>query len=292
MLKLITLIIVIITIQTVIPSQSVQGQQSQLPVQKEGLLKSLRKQQLTIESLTDELSLFGVDFQLSPTLEREIRRAGRYLGKTDLDKLISVVRYNYRSNERLRLSLFKYAPCERYFEQFADLLSSKVKALPSQLIEKDRRSSYTAGLIVVKEDQPLEMSLLEVNQYWDKTRSLQLLQGTCTSKENEVYVISQVFLGTLRGRLADPIRIKFKVDTEEYGATRDIHSLLILYSLAKDAQSRRVSKDLVIAYLSEALGIASQIKHLDRETLSSIKAAIETTLREAGASDLVALPVK
>jgi hypothetical protein len=102
-------------------------------------------------------------------------------------------------------------------------------------------------------------------------------------------VISLVFLGDLHGPLNETIRIEFKVDPNEYGETRDIHSLLILYSLAKEAQLRGVSKDLIIAYLSEALGIASQIRTLNPPGLDSIRAAILSMLHEMGASDLTVM---
>lgn len=143
---------------------------------------------------------------------------------------------------------------------------------------------------MVKEEQLSNLSLLEANQYWQTTRSLQLLQGTCAVKGDDVYVISLVFLGDLHGPLGEPIRIEFKVDPSEFGETRDIHSLLILYSLAKEAQLRGVSKDLIIAYLAEALGIASQIRSDNPPGLDSIRAAILSMLHELGASDVTVMP--
>lgn len=288
-LRLITLS-AILCLQVIVTCEGVYAQQTQPPIKKEGLLKSLSRQVLTIEKLTSELNVYGVDFLITPAIEDEIRQEGHYLGKTGLDQVIDAVRNHYRPHERLRVSLFKYSPCEEYYDHFAQLLTSKVNALPSVLILKDGRSGYTAGLKLVKEERSVLMSLQEANQYWDKTQSLQLLTGTCTSKGNDVYVISQVFLGDLNGHLGSPVRIEFKVDPSEFATTRDIHSLLILYSLAKDAQVRGLSKDLIIAYLSEALGIAAQITHSDPTTLKAITSAVEGMLRELDAADLVVLP--
>jgi hypothetical protein len=271
-------------------SASVSAQQSQEPIEEEALLKTLNTGWLTAAELNTDLSSRGVAFALTPVIEAKIRRRGRYLGSDGIEKLLNTIRNNYRPNYRLRVSLLKYGPCGQHFEQFASLLNSKITVLPSMLIRKDGRSGYTAGLKLVKEEQLSNLSLLEANQYWQTTRSLQLLQGTCVSKGNDVYVISLVFLGDLHGPLNEAIRIEFKVDPNEYGETRDIHSLLILYSLAKEAQLRGVSKDLIIAYLSEALGIASQIKSNNQPGLPSIRAAILSMLNELGASDLTVMP--
>lgn len=255
------------------------------PIDKDGLLTALNKKVLSAAELKIEIDLRGVAFPITPESEAEIRRRGNYLG-SEIEKLLEVLRNNYRPPERLRLSLLKYAPCEKYFEEFASLLHSKINILPSMLIRKDHRSSYTAGLTLVKEERISSMSLNEANEYWKRTQSLQVLQGICAPKGNEVYVISLVFLGDLHGGLANTVRIEFKVDPNEYGSTRDIHSLLILYSLAKEGQARGLSKDLIIAYLSEALGIARQIKHGDMSALESIKAAVLRMLSDLGASDL------
>lgn len=260
------------------------------PIEEEGILNALDDKVLTVADLNEKLSSRGVAFVLTPPIEAKIRQQGSYLGTKGIKKLLDIIRKNYRPNYRLRVSLLKYGPCGQHFEQFASLLSSKITVLPSMLIRKDGRSGYTAGLKLVKEEQLSNLSLYEANQYWQTTRSLQLLQGTCESKGNDVYVISLVFLGDLHGPLNEAIRIVFKVDPNEYGETRDIHSLLILYSLAKEAQLRGVSKDLIIAYLSEALGIASQIRSGNPPGLDSIRAAILSMLNELGASGLTVMP--
>jgi hypothetical protein len=241
---------------------------------------------LPLAELTRGAITRGIAFPLTPVIENKIRSKGKYLGETNLDKLIEVLRVNYRPHQRLRVSLLKYRPCGQNSDQFADLLSSKVFALPGRLIAKDSRYGYTDGLRLVKEETSPPASLLEANEYWEKTQSLQLLQAICTSRGNDVYVISQVFLGNLHGSLGNPIRIEFKIDSSEFATTSDIHSLLILYSLAKDAQLRGLSKDLTKEYLSEALRIADQIKMSDTATLGAIRSAIENMLQELGFTNL------
>jgi hypothetical protein len=291
MLKLAALGLVL-CLHGIVASERVYAQTALPPIEKEGFLKALHEHVLLINELKRDLSARGVSFRLTVDIENEIRREGQYLGKTGVDQLIEAVRKNFRPHERLRVSLFKYVPCDEHYDQFARLLNSKVYAISSKLIEKDERSSYTAGLKLVKEEKSAVMSLLEANQYWEKTQSLQLLQGICSLKGQEVYVISQVFLGDLSGPLGKTIRIEFKVDSDEFATTRDIHSLLILYSLAKDAQARGLSKDLIIAYLAEAIGIAGQIKHAQAAGLPRIKSAVELMLRELGASDLAVIPTQ
>ncbi|HEV7682810.1 MAG TPA: hypothetical protein VGO68_11850 [Pyrinomonadaceae bacterium] len=260
--------------------------QATSPLEEEQFLGVLRKRALPLAELASAATTRGIAFPMTAAVEDKIRRKGQYLGETDLDKLIDVLRANYRPHERLRVSLVSYVPCGQNSDEFVDLLSSKVIALSGSLILRDNRSTYTAGLRLVKEQKPAVMSLLDANEYWEKTQSLQLVKAICTPKGKDVYVISQVFLGNLRGRLGDPVRIEFKVDSDEYATTRDIHSLLILYSLAKDSQARGLSKDLTQEYLSEALKIADQITMSDTATLRTIRTAIENTLQELGATDL------
>jgi hypothetical protein len=280
-----------IFVQLIATCECVYSQQAPPPIEKEGLLISLRKHALEIDELTNDLKTRGVNFSVTPEIEREIRQAGQYLG-AKIDKLIEAARNNDRSLFRLRVSLFNYTPCEQYYDQFAQLLSSKVNRLSDMLQAKGSQCSYTGRLKLVKEERLFDMSLEEANQYLEKSHSLQLLRGTCSSNGKDVTIYSQVFLGDLHGPLGSTITIPFKFDPSDVGKTRDFHSLLILYSLAKDAQAKGLGKEIIIAYLSEALGIVAQIKNLEPETLQSIKSAIEDMLRQVGASNLLVLPAQ
>lgn len=71
-------------------------QQSTDTITKGALLGALRKEALTSEELISEIQRSRLSFQLSPEDEKEIRRAGRYLGKKGLDNLVGAIRSNYR----------------------------------------------------------------------------------------------------------------------------------------------------------------------------------------------------
>jgi hypothetical protein len=92
-------ITVLLSLLLVVPYTPAYPQQRQAkpPIEKEGLLKSLRRSALTEKELIQELKSRGVNFQLTtPALENEIRQAGRYLGKRGINNLIAAVRNNYR----------------------------------------------------------------------------------------------------------------------------------------------------------------------------------------------------
>jgi hypothetical protein len=83
--------------------------------------------------------------------------------------------------------------------------------------------------------------------------------------------------------------VEYKITAEEYGLTKDVHTLLLLYSLAKDAQQRGLRKDLIINYLSYAYGIASDCKFKDSPDVETIRNAVSEMLRELGASSPAAI---
>src|SRR5687767_15359877 len=64
-------------------------------------------------------------------------------------------------------------------------------------------------------------------------------------------------------------------------------SLLIWYSLAKDAKKRGLSREVIFTYLSEALNIMEQLREVDKFSfLPQMKNAIDGILDELGASNL------
>lgn len=71
-------------------------QQNRPPIEKEGLLRSLRRKILTSKELIVEVRARGVSFQLAELDEQEIRQAGTYLGIKGIDDLITAIRNNYR----------------------------------------------------------------------------------------------------------------------------------------------------------------------------------------------------
>lgn len=54
---------------------------------------------MTVEGFIRLINRYGVEFPLTPEAEQEIRRAGDYFGKTELDKLVTALRNNYRPDE-------------------------------------------------------------------------------------------------------------------------------------------------------------------------------------------------
>lgn len=72
-------------------------QQVDHPIEKEGLLKALRRRALSEKELIQEITSRGVNFQLTTqAVESEIRQAGRYLGRRRVDNLVAAVRANFR----------------------------------------------------------------------------------------------------------------------------------------------------------------------------------------------------
>lgn len=263
------------------------AQEKSKPITKEVLLRSLKpeknKEKMSAEEYVEAIGEKSVDFCMTDKDEQEIRQAGAYLGKAGLDSLIAAVRDSYGCL-RVRVSLFRYAPCEPHFEQFAAVISSKIIALPSRFTSKGAQYAYVKRLYLAKEEKPFDMSRADAERYWKETRSLQLLQGMCWPKGGDVYVHSQVFLGDLSGSLVTPFPIEFKVSPEEFSQTKDIHSVLILYALAQEAHAKGLNTNVVADYLSEALKIVTQIRQDNPSILQPVESAIRKKFSDLGVS--------
>lgn len=74
------------------------------PIALEGLLASLSYKTLDSKTLIKKVKERGVDFRLYAVDEQKIRKAGEYLPKAGLDKLVETVRSKYRVNPKLILS--------------------------------------------------------------------------------------------------------------------------------------------------------------------------------------------
>lgn len=83
------------------------GQELIEPISKVNLLSALKLnrreksplRKMTIAGYIRLINRYGVEFPLTPETEQEIRLAGEYFGKPDLDKLVVAVRTNYRPDE-------------------------------------------------------------------------------------------------------------------------------------------------------------------------------------------------
>jgi tetratricopeptide (TPR) repeat protein len=80
----------------VIPHRASGAPQDKPPIEKEGILLALRHGVLSKEKLLAQITSRGVDFRLTESDEQEIRKAGTYLGKRDLDDLITAIRESYK----------------------------------------------------------------------------------------------------------------------------------------------------------------------------------------------------
>lgn len=75
------------------------------PIEKEGLLRALRREALSAKELIREIKSRGVNFELTtPAAESEIRWAGKYLGRTGVNNLIAAIRDNFRGPPDSKLS--------------------------------------------------------------------------------------------------------------------------------------------------------------------------------------------
>ena len=186
---------------------------------------------------------------------------------------------------RLRLSLFDYSsagcPDSRNAHQlFGDILRAKLLTLRAMFDAADRRYDYLSSLNLTPVGRPLDMSAQQVRDYWRETGSLQVLSGLCFSRRGAEIVRSQIFFGALGGQLPEPLLADLAVSTDEFGATRDVHTVSILYALARDASERHLDRDLAISYLARAREVAAQ---LPAASSRSLLTAIQTALTEMGA---------
>ncbi len=77
------------------------------PISKVNLISALQLnrreksplRKMTIAGYIRLINRYGVEFPLTPETEQEVRRAGEYFGKLDLDKLVAAIHNNYRPDE-------------------------------------------------------------------------------------------------------------------------------------------------------------------------------------------------
>jgi hypothetical protein len=75
-----------------------------------------------------------------------------------------------------------------------------------------------------------------------------------------VTVRSLVYMGSLApSPELSGLRIKMKVTPDEFETTRDSHSLVILYALARDAQRMHMPSYVTSAFLGEAYSVMQDL---------------------------------
>jgi hypothetical protein len=264
----------------VVSLSSAYGQANE-PITKENLLRSLKEGRPRI-SWTKWLEIvkrLGVDFQMTLKDAEEIRAAGAYYGGKGLDELVAAVGAAAAPRgRRLRISVFSSDPPCADYRSFQENLANSLRYLPSI----DRTSKDIAALRLVNEGQalPIDMSLEQIDRYWEITNSLQILSGVCLREGQSASVFSQVFLGKLGEPLPNPVPMEFKNDPHEYRKIRDLHYMLIYYSLAKAAEAKGYDAHLIIPYLNSAYGYASQCQYNSSEVVGPIRSVIKDFLKK------------
>jgi hypothetical protein len=185
---------------------------------------------------------------------------------------------------RLRISLFDYSgkcsASSTAYATFRGILESKVNSLRGIFAASDHRYDYLRGVNIVPVGHELDLSSNQIEDYWNGTSSLQVLSGLCFPGDRVDIIHSQVFSGALSGGLSEPFVAEIPLSAEEFGTTRDIHTVSVLYALSQEALGRGLEKDIVISYLSHAREAAIQIGGSQGQELTR---AIDMTLKQVGA---------
>jgi hypothetical protein len=233
---------------------------------------------------------FVVNAKAAQTAILKLKGAGGFsLSDPDRQYLLSLNTWDaYLSSsdpkQRLRLTLFRYTgDCDsdnHAFSTFQGILQTKVNSIRGMFASNDARYDYLSELNIVPAGEVLNLSSQEIRSYWDTTSSLQVLSGLCFRSNGVNIFHSQVFSGELSGDLHDPFIAELPLTPQEFGTTRDIHTVSVLYALAQEALSRGVPHDIVISYLSHAREIAQQVSGANGPQLV---AAIDTSLERLGA---------
>lgn len=192
----------------------------------------------------------------------------------------------------LQITLFNYSgQCRdlpKTLNTFETLIRFKANSLRSMFLPDDKRFDYLSEVSVVRTGDEFTLNGEAAHDYWQHTGSLQLLAGLCFSGPEGDVMRSQIFFGDLKGKLpSESFMADFKVIPDEFGNTRDIHTVSILYALAQEAKTRGLGQDLIIRYLSEAHTIASQINISSGKQLTE---AIDESLVEVNAPKPMELP--
>jgi hypothetical protein len=186
--------------------------------------------------------------------------------------------------EHLLLSMFSYAgeckQTQNAFETFREILRSKAASLRTMFPGTDPRYEYLSRVNVNAVGKTLDLSAAEVRTYWQQTGSLQILSGLCFIRDDAEIMRSQIFSGPLAGSLPEPFLAELAISPDEFGATRDIHTVAMLYALAQEAGSRKLDRDVVIAYLASARAIIAQSHE---PAAKQMMRAIDKALQDAGA---------
>jgi hypothetical protein len=184
---------------------------------------------------------------------------------------------------RLRLSVFNFsglcpnaAAAQRTFE---DMLLTRAVNLRAFFKESDQRYNYLSGLRVQPVKSDFQKSVEEVMQWNEDSGSLQALTGSCFQQGDSELMQSRVYSGSLHGNLIEPIQAELVLQPDKFGETRDIHTASMLYTLAEEANNRKMDKDVVAGFLQQARENALS---LNNKTGEQMVMAIDGELHRLG----------
>jgi len=187
------------------------------------------------------------------------------------------------------VTLFKYHGSEQgelsiAFNQFQGIIKDKIVALVQEIKASNSNCFYLDKLHLCYINQYSPSSYDSILQYWNSNSKsiLEILTGTIFSKEGTVIVGSRAYFNDAIEYHKSQTNLKtmnfeLRVSPDEFGATRDLHSLITLYILAIDAKRSKLSNDIIAEYLSKAFTLS---KDLGRDDLRVLIEKELATLQE------------
>jgi hypothetical protein len=174
---------------------------------------------------------------------------------------------------RTRIMVVPYIGDKVQFQSFRGIIETKIDRLKEDFPPK---YAYTRDLHL--EDAETKPSDFE--GFWRETGSLAILSGIVFPQQQRSYVKSTFYLYDLKGNLgSNSVTLDLAIEPEEYGATRDTHSIVTLYALAMDAKRLGSSPDVVSRFLSRAYEISTSLPSSARK--GDIVRVIDAIKREA-----------
>ena len=174
---------------------------------------------------------------------------------------------------RTRIMVVPYIGDKEQFQSFRGIIETKIDRLKEDFPPK---YAYTRDIHL----EDAEKKPSDFEGFWRETGSLAILSGIVFPQNQKSYVNSTFYLYDLKGNLgSDSVTLDLAIEPEEYGATRDTHSIVTLYALAMDAKRLGYPPDVVFRFLSRAYEISTSLPNPARR--GDIVRVIEAIKREA-----------
>lgn len=185
-----------------------------------------------------------------------------------------------RTAPRLRISILPYqaAGSETLLQQFREALTDRIITMTQQLSARHDAYEYVTR-VKVQNEGPAAPSVAELRSYWDSNHALQLVRGQVDASTQPVTVHQLIYLGDLAPGRDQVVQLDVRVAPGEFARTQDAYSVVMLYSLARDAQRLGLPANVVVGFLSEAHSIAQQIGDAGGQ-LAGVNKAVSELLRD------------